>query len=425
MNFLQAVSTFINESNSTAAILNDPDVLREINGFFDEATLVARGVEEHDSPEGGAVSKGAKHFQQVLDRKLTMIHFPDDMNEKSLNTLKSKIDHWDPRPTEPDKSKVIKDTLKAVLTKKYNEKHYTQAYDELKATIRTMPKDTPSYERRKQRLIDHVTNIEKQQKSDNPPDLSKLTNDLKELNRIGQLESGYNAARKELEGTIRWLKKHNHETKTHSPFLPLAEEIKKLTQLRTSSEFGDQETPGGMALHELTETIRVAHTAIDQCAKQHNVQFLTENALACGNLAARLAPTAGANRKEISQAKKIGGVLLGIAGVLLITAGAAFAVGTLGLGIIPALGFGALGCALISVGAGLMGTVTGLTGFGLFKERKPQEMKIKESLEKIKTAIDKKTPPPTPASGQTSPAKGETPKDENKSNDKDPVYSGL
>src|SRR3990167_10019362 len=125
MNFLKAVSKFIKQANAPIDTLNK--AIDDLTQLYEEARQVALQVEMLEAPDVVLPAKVARHFHHVLDRDFMTIRFPDDMDKKLFNKMKEKIKLWDPIPTEPDKSSVIKDTLNAILTKKYIEQKQSKS----------------------------------------------------------------------------------------------------------------------------------------------------------------------------------------------------------------------------------------------------------------------------------------------------------
>lgn len=324
------------------------------------------------------------------------------------------------------------DENNAALQNAQNLMLYYKARNELQHTISNMPKETPFYDKNQAELKAELKSIEEERQGTNsklPPqrDLSKLSSDLKELNRISQLQSNYYLMREHLERTIKDLK----ELKQKSPFIasliPYGQEILKLTKLRRISEFGDLETPDGMRLHDLTATLKIAEEAICVCSEQSeqldiaHSDNLTKKAENCLDLGLKLAPP---DKVKMSTGRKIAGILLGIAGVLMIAASVAVAVATYGLATPLSIAGVSLGISCITAGAA-MGTVAAVSGIGIFKERKPHAMKIKESLGKIaKAASDKKVAAPADEAktDKTTPNKNDK---DDKGNKGGPVYNGL
>ena len=137
----------------------------------------------------------------------------------------------------------------------------------------------------------------------------------------------------------------------------------------------------GITRADLTKTLQVTYDAI-VCSQQDNVspQVQAQKALDCTVQGAQIVALSHA---KISQRKKLGGLLLGIAGVLLITASIAFAVATHFLGTPIAIAGIILGTSYIAASIGGIGLASGLIGVGLFATRKPKEIQLQETLDKV------------------------------------------
>jgi predicted phage tail protein len=108
-------------------------------------------------------------------------------------------------------------------------------------------------------------------------------------------------------------------------------------------------------------------------------QILAKKAEACAEQGAKIVELSHA---KISQGKKLGGLLLGIAGVLLIAASIAFAVVTHLFGTPIAIAGISLGASYIA-SIGGVGIASGVIGVGFFATRKPNEIQLQEALDNL------------------------------------------
>lgn len=184
------------------------------------------------------------------------------------------------------------------------------------------------------------------------------------------------SARSNLYQIIRDLPKN-------SPMKPYGEKILKLTENLAEN------TPSGITRADLTRALQVTYEAIIYSQEDNiNPQTLSQKAQACADQGAKIVKLSHA---KISQGKKLGGLLLGIAGVLLIAASLAFAVATHFFGTpIAAAGIN-LGTSYIAASIGGVGLASGLIGVGLFATRKPNEIQLQEALDNV--AQETKKPP--------------------------------
>jgi len=136
--------------------------------------------------------------------------------------------------------------------------------------------------------------------------------------------------------------------------------------------------PVGMARADLTQTLHVTYDAIS-CSQGHNInpQILAQKAQACVDQGAKIVELSHA---KTSHVKKLGGLLLGIAGALLIVASLAFAVATHFFGTPIAIAGISLGTSYMTASIGGVGIASGLIGAGLFATRKPNEIQLQEAL---------------------------------------------
>ena len=199
---------------------------------------------------------------------------------------------------------------------------------------------------------------------------------------IDQYIDQYKEARSDL---INKINSYRQKKGLNSPLLAYAEEILRLTQLQRSSIFNKTEKcPGNIALEDLTQSLLIASKALEI---SHNIfadynpyQLIHENL----TYIERLKKYDTKN----SQIKKIGGLLLGITGLLMIFASATLAVMTYGLATPLSIAGVNLGVSCIAAGttAGAAATVSGL---GLFRDRKPHAQKIIESVQGINNEIQR------------------------------------
>lgn len=177
--------------------------------------------------------------------------------------------------------------------------------------------------------------------------------------------SDYTSTRIALSEIIRPLPKN-------SPIRKHGEKILKLTEKL------DNNMPVGMARADLTQTLHVTYDAIS-CSQGHNInpQILAQKAQACVDQGAKIVELSHA---KTSHVKKLGGLLLGIAGALLIVASLAFAVATHFFGTPIAIAGISLGTSYMTASIGGVGIASGLIGAGLFATRKPNEIQLQEAL---------------------------------------------
>ena len=196
-------------------------------------------------------------------------------------------------------------------------------------------------------------------------DLSSLSNPT--ANIPNHQNSDYTSTRSKLNEIIRRLPKH-------SPIKPYGEKILKLTEKLENN------TPTGITHADLTNTLQVTYDAVTYSQEDNiNPQILAQKAQACADHGVKIVELSNA---KISQVKKLGGLLLGIAGVLLIAASIAFAVATHFFGTPIAIAGISLGTSYIAASIGGVGLASGLIGVGLFSTRKPNEIQLQEALDK-------------------------------------------
>ena len=177
--------------------------------------------------------------------------------------------------------------------------------------------------------------------------------------------SDYISTRRNLNEIIRLLPKN-------SPIKPYGEKILKLTEKL------DKNTPTGITRADLTKTLQVTYDAVTYSQEDNvNPQTLAQKAQACADQGAKIVELSHA---KISQGRKLGGLLLGIAGVLLIAASLAFAVATHLFGTPIAIAGIILGTSYIAASIGGIGLASGVIGVGLFATRKPKEIQLQETL---------------------------------------------
>ena len=128
----------------------------------------------------------------------------------------------------------------------------------------------------------------------------------------------------------------------------------------------------------MIKTLQVTYDAI-ACSQDNNVspQIQAQKAKACADQGVKIIELSHA---KVSRGKQLGGLLLGIAGVLLIAASIAFAVATHLFGTPIAIAGISLGTSYIAASIGGIGLGSGLIGVGLFATRKPKEIQLQETL---------------------------------------------
>lgn len=153
------------------------------------------------------------------------------------------------------------------------------------------------------------------------------------------------------------------------------EKILKLTEkLNKNTHTGSIHDNLIKALYFTCEAIEYSQNDnFDQCT-------LAEKAQTCANQGAQIVTS---SNSKISKGKELGGLLLGLAGVLLIAASIAFAVATHLCGTPIAIAGISLGASYIAAPIGVAGLVFGFIGFGLFFTRKPNEIQLQETLVKL------------------------------------------
>ena len=239
---------------------------------------------------------------------------------------------------------------------------------------RTKPKQTA--ESQQDITATESAPIEQLNKKDDRSSLTKLDAD-DEINHLREEHptstrrnprAEYASIRRNLTGIIRLLPKN-------SPFKEYGEKILKLTEKMNKN------ISIGITRADLTKTLQVTYDAI-VCSQQDNVspQVQAQKALDCTVQGAQIVALSHA---KISQRKKLGGLLLGVAGVLLITASIAFAVATHFIGTPIAIAGIILGTSYIAASIGGIGLASGLIGVGLFATRKPKEIQLQETLDKV------------------------------------------
>jgi MoxR-like ATPase len=160
----------------------------------------------------------------------------------------------------------------------------------------------------------------------------------------------------------------------NSPVRPYAREILDITQ----KILDDKRKP--IQKNILTDTLQVTLEAINAYNnKKESPENLTKKAQACADQGARILQLSNA---KTSQEKKLGGLLLGIAGLLIIIASIAIAVSTYFFATPVAIAGINLGITYISasIAGGLAATII---GYGLFSTRKPNEIQLQEILNKL------------------------------------------
>lgn len=171
----------------------------------------------------------------------------------------------------------------------------------------------------------------------------------------------------------------------------LSEIIRLLPNNAPMKKYGEQilkligklndNSPIGMTRADLTKTLQVTYEAIIYSQEDNiNPQILAQKAQACVNQGAKIVELSHA---KISQRRQLGGLLLGITGVLLIAAGIAFAVATHFFGTPIAIAGVNLGTSYIAASIGGVGFASGLMGIGLFTTRKPNEIQLQDTLDKL------------------------------------------
>ena len=262
-----------------------------------------------------------------------------------------------------------------------------------------MPQNIAPYQQKTdlQNKLDSIEKIRKDinnnQKTQtlNKLTLNKLTQELQKLQQCVDLEMAYETNLNNMTRNIAWLKRNQPK----SPFIAYGEEILKLTKLR-ANEFNEKSLPEGMTLQQLSETLSITNKTIRICTgygpgngihipRNELSQEMMNTALQCTALALKIAPP---EHVKIDTRKRMRGLLIGIAGVLLILARVAVAVATYGAATPLSIAGISLGISFIAAGAA-MGTAVAVSGAGLFSESKPHAIKIKETLENIATEATK------------------------------------
>ena len=252
---------------------------------------------------------------------------------------------------------------------------YLEARQNLHSKIDRMP-DRKNKERTLlQKELDQIdVTREEELSASNTESLPNLTRQLNELIENSTLAKLLNQQEKELQHTLTRLEKD-------SPLKTYGNEILKQIQSIRSGVFIKPLASGRIQEHVLLQSLMLANSAIESTiTNPTDVDEFNKKAMACARQATRIVPG-----QEIAPNKKIRGLLLGIAGILLIIASVSVAVATFALATPLSIAGIHLGISFISTGiaAGALNTTFGLK---FFKDnRASKTMKIKESLEKIST----------------------------------------
>ena len=187
-------------------------------------------------------------------------------------------------------------------------------------------------------------------------------------NRTNHLSADYRVIRRNLSEIIRRLPKK-------SPIKQYGEKILNLTEKL------NKRISTGITRADLTKTLQVTYDAVTYLQKDnHNPLILAQKAQDCASQGANIVKLSQTN---ISQRKKLGGLLFGIAGVLLIAASIVFAVATHFVGTSIAIAGISLGASYITASIGGLGLASGLMGMGFFSTRKSNEIQLQEALNSL------------------------------------------